>query len=50
MKAKVAIDAQQKEIVDFDSFLTKAGTTSMNIDFHMKIMEGIDRMGKQSDL
>ena len=49
-KAQAIIDAQQKEIAQLDSFLTKATPTTMNMDFHMKMMEGMDRMGKQSDL
>lgn len=49
-KAQAIIDAQQKEIAAFDSFLAKATPSSMNMDFHMQMMEGMDRMGKQSDL
>ncbi len=49
-KAQAIIDAQQKEIAEFDSFLAKATPASMNMDFHMEMMEGMDRMGKQSDL
>lgn len=49
-KAQAIIDAQQKEIAEFDSFLAKATPANMNMDFHMKMMEGMDRMGKQSDL
>ena len=49
-KAQAIIDAQQKEIAQLDSFLTKATPANMNMDFHMKMMEGMDRMGKQSDL
>lgn len=49
-KAQAIIDAQQKEITELDSFLAKAKPTTMNMDFHMEMMEGMDRMGKQSDL
>jgi len=49
-KAQAIIDAQQKEIAEFDYFLAKATPASMNMDFHMEMMEGMDRMGKQSDL
>lgn len=49
-KAQTIIDAQQKEIAEFDSFLAKATPAIMNMDFHMEMMEGMDRMGKQSDL
>lgn len=49
-KAQAIIDAQQKEISEFDSFLASAKPTTMNMEFHMQMMEGMDRMGKQSDL
>jgi uncharacterized protein (DUF305 family) len=49
-KAQAIIDAQQKETAEIDSFLTKATPTNTNMDFHMQMMEGMDRMGKQADL
>lgn len=49
-KAQAIIDAQQKEIAEIDSFLARTTPTSTNMDFHMQMMEGMDRMGKQADL
>lgn len=48
--AQAIIDAQQKEIGTLDSFLSTATPTTMNMEFHMKMMEGMERMEKQSDL
>ncbi|KAA6439654.1 DUF305 domain-containing protein [Dyadobacter flavalbus] len=48
--AQAIIDAQQKEIATLDSFLSTATPTTMNMEFHMKMMEGMERMEKQSDL
>lgn len=48
--AQAIIDAQQKEIATLDSFLASATPTTMNMEFHMNMMEGMERMEKQSDL
>ena len=49
-KAQAIIDAQQKEISEFDAFLSKATPTTMNMEFHMQMMDGMERMDKQADL
>lgn len=49
-KAQGIIDAQQKEIGELDAFLAKATPTSMNMEFHMQMMDGMERMDKQADL
>ena len=48
--AQAIVDAQKKEIIQLDSFLATSIPTAMNMDFHMQMMEGMDRMGKQADL
>ena len=49
-KAQAIIDAQQEEIGQFDAFLSKATPTTMNMEFHMQMMDGMERMDKQADL
>lgn len=48
--AQAIVDAQKKEITLLDSFLATSTPTTMNMEFHMKMMEGMNRMGKQADL
>jgi uncharacterized protein (DUF305 family) len=48
--AQAIVDAQKKEITQLDSFLATSTPTTMNMEFHMQMMEGMDRMGKQADL
>lgn len=50
VKAQAIIDAQQNEIGEFDAFLSKATPTTMNMEFHMQMMDGMERMDKQADL
>ncbi|MGX5856037.1 DUF305 domain-containing protein [Dyadobacter jiangsuensis] len=49
-KAQAIIDAQKKEIAQLDAFLAKATPTTMNMEFHMMMKEGMDRMSRQADL
>jgi uncharacterized protein (DUF305 family) len=48
--AQAIVDAQKKEITQLDSFLATSTPTTMNMEFHMQMMEGMERMGKQADL
>ena len=48
--AQAIVDAQKKEITQLDSFLASSTPTTMNMEFHMQMMEGMERMGKQADL
>jgi uncharacterized protein (DUF305 family) len=48
--AQAIVDAQTKEITQLDSFLANNTPTTMNMEFHMQMMEGMERMGKQADL
>ncbi|WAC13356.1 DUF305 domain-containing protein [Dyadobacter pollutisoli] len=48
--AQDIVDAQKKEITQLDSFLATSTPTTMNMEFHMQMMEGMERMGKQADL
>lgn len=48
--AQAIVDAQKKEINQLDSFLATSTPTTMNMEFHMQMMEGMERMGKQADL
>ena len=48
--AQAIVDAQKKEITQLDSFLATSTPTTMNMEFHMQMMEGMNRMGKQADL
>jgi uncharacterized protein (DUF305 family) len=48
--AQAIVDAQKKEITQLDSFLATSTPTAMNMEFHMQMMEGMERMGKQADL
>ncbi|WP_171037950.1 DUF305 domain-containing protein [Dyadobacter luticola] len=48
--AQSIIDGQNKEIEQMDAFLAKNTPATMNMEFHMQMMEGMERMGKQADL
>jgi uncharacterized protein (DUF305 family) len=48
--AQAIVDAQKKEITQLDSFLATSTPTTMNMEFHMQMVEGMERMGKQADL
>ena len=48
--AQAIVDAQKKEITQLDSFLATSTPTTMNMEFHMQMMEGMERMEKQADL
>ncbi|TDE09196.1 DUF305 domain-containing protein [Dyadobacter psychrotolerans] len=48
--AQAIVEAQKKEITQLDSFLATSTPTTMNMKFHMQMMEGMNRMGKQADL
>ncbi len=48
--AQAIIDAQKKEITQLDSFLATSTPITMNMEFHLQMMDGMDRMGKQANL
>ncbi len=49
-KAQNIIDTQKKEIAELESFLTQNTPKTVNPEFHMQMMEGMEKMGKQADL
>ena len=48
--AQAIVNAQEKEIATLDAFLGSAKPATINMEFHIKMMEGMERMKKQSDL
>lgn len=49
-KAQTIIDTQKKEIAELEVFLAQNTPKIVNLEFHMQMMEGMEKMGKQADL